>query len=164
MDNVEVTAEQIQTLLDKGNSKTEIGQEFGISAQKVGMILAAANDKSTDKKVREEIPASAFAKEYSQSDLLDGNDNSKVVIMTAGEYKEYSEANGRHWGRKEGKKTKCSIEELRALINSGWKPSMIIDKHGINADEFKQLVWALSQRELRDKPLKYSLEQDFIEK
>lgn len=161
MDTTEVTAEDIQKLLDDGLTKTQIGEQYGISAQKVGMILASASTSAVKTEVVEEIPPSAFAKTYVQDEMTE---NSKITIMTAGEYKEYSEANGRHWGRRKGRKTKATIEELRALINSGWKPSMIINKHGMDAEEFKQLVWQLSKKELRDRPLKFSIEQDFIEK
>lgn len=166
MDNIEVTAEQIQALLDEGKTKTEIGQEFGISAQKVGTILAAANKALATTGVAkteivDEIPASAFAKEYNASDITA---HGGITILTATEYDEYSKANGRVMGRKKGQKTKCSIEELRALINSKWNPKQIMDKHGMDDEDFKQLVWKLSKQELRDRPLKFNLEQNFIER
>ena len=83
-------------------------------------------------------------------------------VFTPDEYAAYSKANGRIMGRPEGTKTKCTIEELRALINSEWTPSMIMEKHGMDAEEFKQLVWKLSKREMRGKPIKYSISRDSI--
>ena len=157
MDKTEVTAEDIQKLLDEGKTKEEICEELEISTRKYSGLLNAAKKKEE----HEEIPPAVFAKTFADGNLTE---SSKVVIMTADEYEEYSKANGRVMGRPKGKKTKCTIEELRALINSGWKPSRIMGKHGMNEGEFKQLVWQLSKRELRDRPLKFSLDQDFIER
>ena len=33
----------------------------------------------------------------------------------------------------------------------------------ISAEEFKDLVWKLSKRELRDAPLRFDIERDFIQ-
>ena len=71
---------------------------------------------------------------------------------------------GMPFGRKNGQKVECTIEELRALINSNWSPSMIMEKYGMNAEGFKQLVWRLSKRELRDNPIRFSIERDTISK
>ena len=155
MENVEVTAEQINELLASGMSKTEAGEALGLSAQKVGMIIKAA-DTAVSGEV--EVPASKFAKTFEGQ-----TDNSKISIMTAEEYGDYSKANGRFEGRKKGQKMKPSIEELRALINSGRKPKYMMEKWGIDADEFKDLVWKLSKRELRDKPLRFDIARDFIQ-
>lgn len=154
MENVEVTAEQINELLATGMSKTEAGEELGLSPQKVGMIL-----KSSTQIVESEIgvPAGKFAKEFDQAE------NSKITIMTAEEYGEYSKANGRFEGRKKGQKTEATIEELRALINSGRKPQYMMAKWGLDEEEFKDLVWKLSKRELRDKPLRFDIQRDFIQ-
>jgi hypothetical protein len=167
----EVTAEQIQALLDEGKTKTEIGEQYGISAQKVGTILAAANKALAEKDEKPltgtdiitdgEKPASLFAKTYDAGDVTT---HKGITILTATEYAEYSTANGRVMGRKKGQKTKCTIEELRALINSKWNPKQIMAKHGMDAEDFKQLVWKLSERELRDRPLKFDISQDFIER
>jgi hypothetical protein len=154
MENVEVTAEQINELLATGMSKTEVGEEFGLSPQKIGMIL-----KSSAPVVESdiEVPAGKFAKEFEQSET------GKITIMTAEEYGDYSKANGRFEGRKKGQKTEATIEELRALINSGRKPQYMMDKWGLDEEEFKDLVWKLSKRELRDKPLRFDIKRDFIQ-
>lgn len=168
--NVEVTAEQIEELLNSGMSQTAAAEELGIGVGKLKGILKRAKDEAGANKpvttgvavdVEVEVPAGEFAKEYGGTGVTN---KAHIAVLSASEYAEYSEANGRHFGRKRGEKTVCSIEELRALINSGWKPSMIMRKHGINEEEFKQLVWKLSKSELRDRPLKFSIEQDFIEK
>ena len=87
-----------------------------------------------------------------------------IKVMTPDEYKEYSAGNGLIMGRRPDQKTRCTIEELRALINSNWTPKMVMDKHGLTADDLKQLVWQLSKRELRDKPIKYSIEGNYFSK
>lgn len=85
------------------------------------------------------------------------------VVRTAEEYAEYSLANGRtRFGGEKGVKVEATIEELRALINSKWKPSMIMEKFQIDEEELKQLVWALSKRELRDKPIHFDIKNDFF--
>lgn len=61
-------------------------------------------------------------------------------------------------------KSKPSIEELRAYINSKWTPKMFMEKTGIGAEELKQLVWKLSKSELRDTPIKYSIERNFFDR
>lgn len=91
-------------------------------------------------------------------------DGTAIMVMTPDEYADYSKQNGRVMGRVAGTKTVCSIEELRALINSNWTPSMVMEKHGISADELQQLVWQLSLKELRDKPIKYDIKRDFFSK
>ncbi len=86
----------------------------------------------------------------------------KILVMTPDEYRVHSAKSGLIMGRKEGEVTKCSIEELRALINSNWTPSMVMEKHGMNVEGLKQLVWKLSKEELREKPIKFNIERDFF--
>jgi len=89
--------------------------------------------------------------------------NTKIKVFTPDEYKEYSkQEHGLIMGRHPEQKTNCSIEELRALINSNWTPKMVMEKHGMSAEDLKQLVWKLSKAELRDKPIKYSIEGNFF--
>lgn len=154
MDN-EVTVEQINELLEQGLSKKEAGEQLGLSAQKVGLMLKA--ESSTKVEVLSEVPASNFANTYDQAE------NGKIAILTPLEYQEFSEANGRFEGRPNGKKTIPTTEELRALINSGLKPQYMMKKWGIDADEFKNLVWKLSKKELREQPLRFDINADFIQ-
>ena len=88
--------------------------------------------------------------------------NTNIKVFTPDEYKEYSASLGLIYGRKPEQKTRCTIEELRALINSGWTPSRVMEKHGLSAEDLKQLVWKLSKKELRDKPIKFSIEGNFF--
>ena len=82
--------------------------------------------------------------------------------FTPDEYAEHSKQKGLIMGRRPDQKTQCTIEELRALINSEWTPKMIMEKHGLSAEDLKQLVWKLSKRELRGKPIKFSIERDMF--
>jgi len=86
----------------------------------------------------------------------------KITVETPDQYRESSKKRGLVMGRHPSQKTKCTVEELRALINSNWTPSMIMEKHGISAEDFKQLVWKLSKKELRDTPIRFSIERDTI--
>lgn len=155
----DVTAKQIKELLDEGLTKKQIGEKFGITAPKVGMILAKADGELETEVIDNKHPSN-FARTYQRGEYTE---NDGIHIMTAEEYQEYSEANGRFEGRPLDKKTKCTIEELRVLINAGRKPSYIMKKHGMDEEEFKQLVWRLSTKELRDKPLRFDIKQDYIE-
>lgn len=172
----EVSAADIQELLGTGLNKSEVAEKLGLgSHQKVTQILKAAERAKNKKQTMngvivkgelvdgDEQAASLFAETYVQEGA-EYNGKATLAVLTASEYDTYSAANGRYRGRKEGKKTVCTIEELRALINSKYTPKMIMQKHGLSAEEFKQLVWALSKSELRDKPLRFSIEQDMIEK
>lgn len=85
-----------------------------------------------------------------------------IKVLTPDEYREYSKSKGMVMGRLPNQKTVCSIEELRALINSKWTPSMVMEKHGITEGELQQLVWQLSKRELRAKPIKLDIKRDFF--
>lgn len=95
--------------------------------------------------------------------IVDGRvEGSNLRVYTTTQYKEHSEANGRYMGRRLNQKTKMTIEELRVLINSKWTPKMVMDKHGLTEGDLQQLVWKLSKREMRDKPIKYSIELNFF--
>jgi hypothetical protein len=75
--------------------------------------------------------------------------------FTVEEYKEYSEANGTYMGRKPEQKTKLTTQELRVLINENWTPKEVKDKHGLDDEELKSVVYQLSKEEQRDKPIKF---------
>lgn len=79
----------------------------------------------------------------------------ELKVMSTLEYAEYSKANGRYMGREEGVKTKLTTDELRILMNEGWTADEVKDKHGLNDEELKQVVWKLSKEEQRDKPIKF---------
>ena len=79
----------------------------------------------------------------------------ELVVMTPDEYGEYSKAKGTIMGRRHDQKTELTTQELRILINEKWTPEQVKDKHGINDEELKQVVWRLSKEEQRDKPIKF---------
>lgn len=79
----------------------------------------------------------------------------ELLVMTPLEYAEYSKAKGTIMGRKPDQKTKLTTDELRVLINDGWTAEEVKDKHGIDDEELKQVVWKLSKEEQRDKPIKF---------
>ena len=83
-----------------------------------------------------------------------------ILVMTPDEYAEWGKKSGTYMGRKIGQKTQCKVEELRVLINSKWRPSQVMEKHGIDAEDLKQLVWKLSKAELRSVPIKYDIKTD----
>ena len=135
----EVTEQEVLDLLAQGKTPAAVGEELGISAQKVGSIRKASEKNS-----------------FAEAEVV-----GTISVRTAEEYAKYSKANGRTaYGGEIGVKYDCSIEDLRAKINSGWKPSMIMEKYQIDKDELKQLVWALSKRELRERPVSFNLEHD----
>ena len=78
-----------------------------------------------------------------------------IKTYSAEEYKAMSKANGTSMGRKPNQKTKLSTEELRVLINEKWTAEEVKDKHGLDDEELKQVVWKLSQEERLDKPIKF---------
>jgi len=78
-----------------------------------------------------------------------------IKTYSAEEYKAMSKANGTVMGRKQGQKTKLSTEELRVLINEKWTAEEVKDKHGLDDEDLKQVVWKLSQEERLDKPIKF---------
>ena len=86
-----------------------------------------------------------------------------AATMSTEEYQEYSVANGRtRYGGEKGVKVDASIEELRAYINSGWKPSMLLEKWQMTEEELKQLTWKLAKAELRDRQPTVNYKQDFF--
>ena len=121
--------------------------------------------KTKEEKAAELTEEINFMQDRDYAASEDGSiQGTSMLVMTPDEYREWSAKNGRIMGRKKGQKTKMSIEELRALINSKWTPSMVMEKHGINAEDLKQLVWKLSKKEMRSTPIKYSIERDFFER
>ena len=79
----------------------------------------------------------------------------ELVVMTPTEYAEYSKSKGTIMGRRPDQKTVLTTQELRILINENWTPEQVKDKHGIDDEELKQVVWKLSKEEQRDKPIKF---------
>ena len=86
-----------------------------------------------------------------------------ISTRTAEEYEKYSLSQGRtSMGGEIGVKVEASKEDLRAKINSGWKPSMFLEKWQMSEEELKQLTWALAKSELRDREPVINYKQDFF--
>lgn len=139
--------EQVLQMNKEGFSNKEIAEKLGteeepLTYQAVAKMIKGSAPKALEVDI---IPAKEFK------------------TMTAEEYEEYSLANGRtRYGGEKGVKVDATIEELRAYINSGWKPSMLLEKWQMSEEELKQLTWALARRELRDKQPTINFKQDFF--
>jgi len=85
------------------------------------------------------------------------------LTFTATEYGDYSEANGRtRYGGEKGVKVDATIEMLRSYVNSGWKPSMLLEMWQMSEKELTQLAWRLAKAELRDREPVVNFKQDFF--
>ena len=93
-----------------------------------------------------------------------GGDAGACLTFTPDEYKAYSAESGLIMGRKPDQKVKCTIEELRAAINSDKTPSWLMEKTGMTENDLQQLIWRLSAKELRDNPIKLNIKRDFFGK
>lgn len=149
-----VTAEQINGLLKSGKSKAEAGKELGINPQKLGAILKkAALEAKGDE---DEFPAALFAK--STNIITDANMGGSVVL-TGSEYREYSKANGRYDGRREGEETILNTGELRISMNivkrgdcSGVEMrDHLLLKHGITEKDILDVAHRLTKEEEQTK-------------
>jgi len=135
----------IESLHKEGFTPTEIAEKMNLTPQKVGVEL-------------KKIKKAAEGEQKKEVVVSDG-----IQTFTAEEYAKHSLKNGRtRYGGEKGVKVKATIEELRAFINSGWKPSMLMEKWQFTAKEMEQLVWKLSKAELRDKPIVCNIKQDFF--
>lgn len=65
---------------------------------------------------------------------------SGVMVFSTEEYAVYSKKNGRYMGRKEGQKTVLTPEEFIVLAGAGWTPNDIMNKHGIDLDELRNVA------------------------
>ncbi len=141
--------EKIMQMKAEGFSNKEIAEKLGteelpLTYQAVGKIIKDNTPKVT-LEVAEIKPARVFK------------------TMTSTEYEEYSLANGlTRYGGEKGLKVNATIEELRAYINSGWKPSMLREKWQMSEEELKQLTWKLAKAELRDRQPTINYKQDFF--
>ena len=91
-----------------------------------------------------------------------GGDTGACLTFTPDEYKAYSAESGLIMGRRPDQKVKCTIEELRAAINSDKTPSWLMEKTGMTENDLQQLIWRLSTKELRDNPIKLNIKRDFF--
>jgi hypothetical protein len=157
-------------------SNAELAQQLKEAREKLAKVETAVPEEviKENEALKKELVLTKEEKEAAEErltasiaamqvpEIVDGMAGENIHVMTPDEYRAWGKKNGTIMGRKAGQKTECSIEELRALINSNWAPSMVMEKHGIDDEELKQLVWRLSKAELRDNPIRYSIERDFF--
>ena len=75
---------------------------------------------------------------------------STPTVMTASEWKAKNIAKGlSSMGNPKDKKIPLPIEKLRVYINSDLKPSEVMERHGIDADQLERYVNKLSVKEDR---------------
>lgn len=138
--------EQILQMKKEGFSNKEI-------AEKLGTEEAPLTYQAVAKIVKDNTPL--------EVEVIDAPKG--IQTMTASEYEDYSLANGRtRYGGEKGVKVDATIEELRAYINSGWKPSMLLEKWQMDEYELTQLTWRLAKQELRDRQPTVNFKQDFF--
>lgn len=129
----------------------------GFSNKEIAEKLSTEDDKISYQAVAKVIKANTIEPD----EIIDAPVG--IQTFTAEEYGDYSEANGRtRYGGEKGVKVNATVEELRAYINSGWKPSMLLEKWQMTEEELKQLTWALAKSELRDKEPVINYKQDFF--
>ena len=84
-------------------------------------------------------------------------------VYTADEYFAANESIGKpKFGGTKGVKVKATTEELRALINTKWTPSMVMEKWQYSEYDLTLLLHALSKKELRDRPVQANFKQDMF--
>ena len=149
--NLELTAEMAE-LPAAADIKTE--DELDLAAENALLKEEIAKNKSHTKE------SEARLMTYLSDMEENGGNTDGCTTYTPDEYRVASAKQGRIMGREKGVVTKCSVEELRALINSDWAPSMVMDKHGMDEKALQQLVWKLSLAELRDKSIKLNFKRD----
>ena len=139
-----VTKEQVEPLHNEGFSPAEIAEKLTTDEEKV-------THQAVSKVIKSLEPKQEVVK------------TTGIQTFTAEEYGDYSVAGGRsRYGGEKGVKVNATIEELRAYINSGWRPSMLLEKWQMSEEELKQLTWALSRAELRDRQPTINYKQDFF--
>lgn len=147
--------EKILQMTKEGFKPSEI-------AAKLNEGLGEDEDKITHQAVSKVIRDNALKDETKQPAALVLPPQG-IQTMTAEEYGKYSEKHGRtRYGGEKGVKVNATIEMLRAYLNSGWKPSMLMEMWQLSEEEFKQLVWRLAKAELRDREPTINFKQDFI--
>ena len=141
---------KILELKENGKSNSEIGKELEMTHQKVAATIKRYEINEANKPQVDEFPASMFAKSSKIVSEVDG-----IIVMTAREYNEFSEANGRYQGRKEGVVTKLNPQELRIAITGIQRGDRsandvrehLKNKHGIDDDGIRRAAMALTKEE-----------------
>jgi len=155
------------TGLKAGQIIEELGLE-GVTPAKIGTLIKAEKAKAGEPKTEVAVKTDEPKTDEPKTEVAVKTTPAKLVskgvqVMSAQEYEDYSVENGRtRFGGEKGKEIPCTIEELRAYINSKWKPSDIMEKYQMPVEKFEQLVMQLSVTEMRPKSqrIKYNLKAD----
>lgn len=134
--------DKVRGLIGLGKTPKEVANELGISFQKVNSIMKKEEEQSPEMFVKE-------------TNVIKDANMGGSVIMTAAEYAEYSKANGRYQGRKDGQKTQLNTGELRIALKqvsmgraSGSDMKQhLLDKHGITEHDIINTAIRLTQEE-----------------
>jgi len=149
--NAELTEENKQLKIDAAEQEQEnadLKEELGLTKQAEVELTIKINDMED--------------KDFS---IVDGAIyGTKIKVLTPDQYREHSAKSGLIMGRHPKQVMAMTIEDLRAKINSKWTPKMIMEQSGMDVEAFKQLVWKLSKSELRDKPIRFSITANTIER
>jgi len=149
----EINPKDLKAAVDGGKDTEEVAKEYGISRQKVAAIIKKYELENVEV---DEFPPEMFAK--SSGVLRDVNMGGSVV-MTGAEYREYSLANNRYDGRKEGQKTQLNTGELRIAMNIVKRGDCsgvdmrdhLMKKHGINEADIMKVAMRLTMEEEQTK-------------
>jgi len=136
----------------------QTGDEIDLAAENAELKKALAANKSHTAESESRLMSMIKGMEEA------GGDTGACLTFTPDEYKAYSAESGLIMGRKPDQKVKCTIEELRAAINSDKTPSWLMEKTGMTENDLQQLIWRLSAKELRDNPIKLNIKRDFFGK
>jgi hypothetical protein len=143
---------KILELKNAGKTDTEIGKELEITRQKVGALVKKHQFELESVSVEDEFPIEMFAK---SSKVVKDMSMGGSVVLSADEYNEFSEANGRYQGRKEGVVTKLDPMELRVAITGIQRGDRsgadvrnhLMAKHGITEDAIRTAAMKLTREE-----------------
>jgi hypothetical protein len=147
-----LTSEKLLELKAEGKTPKEIGLEYGLTPQKVGGMIKRAEFELENAAEDDEFAPELFAK---TNKVIRDSSMGGSIIMTAREYAEYSAANNRYQGRKEGQMTKLDPMALRIAINEIGRGDRsgrevlehLKNKHGIDDDGIRRAAMALTKEE-----------------
>ena len=135
-------------------------------------IVRYSNEGFSNKDIADKVSTEEETVSYQAvAKIIKENTPEKKVVVTtstlttrsAEEYAEYSKSQGRtSYGGEIGVKIDATKEELRAYINSGWRPSMLLEKWQMTEEELTQLTWVLAKAELRDRQPTVNFKQDLF--
>jgi len=154
--------DDILKLKDEGLTHKEIAEQLSITTHKITALLKQQKSPTEPKADMPELEAFSNEEKSRASGVIIP-EVVGIQILSPEEYMEQNIRAGRapHGGVL-GEAQLVTVEELRAYINSGWTPSMCMGKWQIDEEALKQLIWRLSQAEMRDRPITINYKMDFF--